>query len=76
MFIHDKYAHGSPVRLSGAQIFEAIWIQILFVIFATIMLYFLRRGDLMGDVELITAYMDVMIAVTGGGNLRYRDKFE
>lgn len=56
--------------------FGTIWIQILFIVCATIMLYFLRCGDLIRRVELISTFIDVMTAVTGGRNLIYRDKLE
>lgn len=52
------------------------WIHILFIIFATIMLYFLRRGDLMHRSRITAAFVDVIIMVTGGGNIRFRDKLE
>lgn len=76
MFIHAKNDPRVVNHLNLLKVLGLIWIQIIFVIFATTMLYFLRSGDQMRRVQLISTYIDVMIAVTGGGNLRYRDKFE
>lgn len=56
--------------LNVSVIFGSIWIQTVFICCATIMLYFLRRGD------LISALIDVLSGVIGGGNLRYRNKLE
>lgn len=76
MFVHGMNDSPSVLRLDILKVFQATWIQIVFITCAMIMLYFIRRGDLMRRVEFISVYIDVMIAVTAGGNLRYRDKFE
>lgn len=52
------------------------WYHIGFMICGMIMLYFLRRGDLMLQNNFTSAYIDVVIAIFGGGNLRYRNKLE
>lgn len=64
------------VRLNIWTILLSGWVHILFITFATIMLYFLRRGDLMRRSYITEAFIDVMMTVTGGGNLRLRDKLE
>lgn len=76
MFVHGKNNSFFALRFDILKVFQTIWIQILFITCAMIMLYFIRRGDLMRPVDLISVYIDVMIAMIGGGVLRYRDKFE
>lgn len=76
MFVHGKNDSLFTLRFDILKVFRTIWIQMVFISCAMIMLYFLRRGDLMRPVDLISVYIDVMIAVIGGGVLRYRDKFE
>lgn len=75
LFVYEK-SHQPMEPLNVWAIFGTIWIQIVFICCATIMLYFLRRGELMRRIEFISTFIDVMTAVTGGGNLRYRDKLE
>lgn len=74
MFIHRKNDESNA--LTFLKIIETAWIQIVFILCAMIMLCFLRRGDLNRRVDIALVYIDVMIAVTGGGNLRYRNKIE
>lgn len=76
MYIHRKNVQRTTAHLSFIQIIKSTWIQFVFIICAMTILYFLRHGELGRRLEITLAYMDVMIAVIGGGNLRYRDKFE
>lgn len=55
---------------------EKSWVHIVFVIGAVILLFLLRRGDRAIRNEFSSAYVDVMIIITGAGTLRYRDKME
>lgn len=76
MVIKDQHFAHSVTYLNVLKIFGTIWIQIMFIILATTMLYFLRIGDLMRRVGLLSTYIDVLIVITGGGNLRYHNKLE
>lgn len=76
MFVHAKGTQRSLVRLNIFNIFDKIWIYILSIIFASIILYLRRCGDLAIQNDLISDYVDVIVGIVGGGRLNYRDELE
>lgn len=72
---HKRSIH-SITKLNFLEIFKRAWIHILFMILAIILLYFLRRGDIMLEDNFTLAYVNLMTVITGGGTIRYRDKLE
>lgn len=66
----------SKIHMDLIEIMSRAWIHILFIIGATVMLYFVRRGDLLSQNEFSLAYIDIMAVITGAGNIRYRYKLE
>lgn len=75
-YVHDLNGHKSIVRLNILKNVQKSWVHIVFAIIAMILLFFLRRGDRAIRNEFSSAYVDVMITITGAGRLRYRDKLE
>lgn len=76
VFVYGIDLNRSLTNLNILNMFARAGFHVFFTACATIMLYFLRRGDFLRRNSLISDYVDVMIAVIGGGNLRYRNKLE
>lgn len=74
--VRNKDSLQSITELNISTIFKRASFHIMFMIFGTIMLYFLRRGELMLEDNFTLAYVDMVTVITGGGTIRYRDKLE
>lgn len=66
----------SNARRNFFKILENSSIILLLIIFAMIILFLIRRRARLPLNGFISIYMDVMVATTSGGSLRYQHKWE
>lgn len=73
VFIYGKDFSISNARRDFFRILGSAWFYITFIALLMLYLFLMRHGELFQRIDYFSIYMDVMIALTGGGTLRYRN---